>query len=137
MALLIVETEVNGDSKSTKERVNSLVGSLGLLCRYKSCSVLAALDDPLQNTFYLTIHSFNSFVPIAQQAIGKSRIFCPDKATSENHVHKITNVPVFRMCQLSPKSRDFQGMPLPMALVMDLPASKSLRTVPYKQQVHL
>jgi hypothetical protein len=33
--LLTVETEVNGDSKSTNERGPSLVGSLGLSCRYK------------------------------------------------------------------------------------------------------
>jgi hypothetical protein len=34
------------------------------------------------------------------------------------------------------KSLDIQGPPLPMALKMDLPASKSLRPTPYKQQVH-
>jgi hypothetical protein len=33
------------------------------------------------------------------------------------------------------KSRDIQGPPLPMVPVMDLPASKSLRPTPYKQQV--
>jgi hypothetical protein len=33
--LLTVETEVNGDSKRTNERGPSLVGSLGLSCRYK------------------------------------------------------------------------------------------------------
>jgi hypothetical protein len=33
--LLTVEIEVNGDSKSTNERDPSLVGSLGLSCRYK------------------------------------------------------------------------------------------------------
>jgi hypothetical protein len=30
---------------------------------------------------------------------------------------------------------DFQGSPLSMTLVMDLPTSKSLRHAPYKQQV--
>jgi hypothetical protein len=34
------------------------------------------------------------------------------------------------------KSLDFQGLPLPMALEVDLPASKSLRPAPYKKQVH-
>jgi hypothetical protein len=34
------------------------------------------------------------------------------------------------------KSLDFQSPPLPMALKMDFPASKSLRPAPYKQQVH-
>ncbi len=33
--LLTVETEVNGDSKRTNVRGPSLVGSLGMLCRYK------------------------------------------------------------------------------------------------------
>jgi hypothetical protein len=33
--LLTVETEVDGDLKSAYERGSSLVGSLGLLCRYK------------------------------------------------------------------------------------------------------
>ncbi len=31
--LLTVETEMNGDSKSTNERGPSLIGSLGLSCR--------------------------------------------------------------------------------------------------------
>jgi hypothetical protein len=31
------------------------------------------------------------------------------------------------------KCLDFQGPPLPMALEMDLPPSKSLRPAPYKQ----
>ncbi len=35
--LLTVETEVNGDSKSTNERVPFLVGSLGSLCQNKIC----------------------------------------------------------------------------------------------------
>ncbi len=34
------------------------------------------------------------------------------------------------------KSLDFQGTRLSMALVMDLPSSKSLRLAPNKQQVH-
>ncbi len=33
------------------------------------CPALAALDGPVQNIFLLTtVHFFNSFVPIAQQA---------------------------------------------------------------------
>jgi hypothetical protein len=32
------------------------------------CSVLAALVGPVQNIFFLTIHFFKTFVPIAQQA---------------------------------------------------------------------
>jgi hypothetical protein len=34
------------------------------------------------------------------------------------------------------KGLDFHGPPLPMALEMDLLPSKSLRPMPYKQQVH-
>jgi hypothetical protein len=41
---LTIETEKNGDSKSTKQRGPSLVGSLGLSCRYRRfCSALTAL----------------------------------------------------------------------------------------------
>jgi hypothetical protein len=32
------------------------------------CPALAALVDPAQNIFFLAVHYFNSFVPIAQQA---------------------------------------------------------------------
>ncbi len=68
-ALLTVETEVNGDSTSTNDRGPFLVGSLGLLCRSREfSSVLAALVGPVQNIFFLTVHYFNSFVPISQQA---------------------------------------------------------------------
>ncbi len=65
MALLTVEVEVNGDSKSTNERGPYLFMSLGLSCRYKR--FLFSLGQ-LQNIFFLTLHLFNFFVPIAQQA---------------------------------------------------------------------
>jgi hypothetical protein len=46
--LLTVETEVDGDSKSTNERGSSL----GSLCRYKRLyPALAALFGPVQNIF--------------------------------------------------------------------------------------
>ncbi len=32
------------------------------------CPALAALVDPVQNMCFLTVHYFNSFVPIAQQS---------------------------------------------------------------------
>jgi hypothetical protein len=32
------------------------------------CSAMAALVGPVKNNFFLTLHFFNSFVPIAQQA---------------------------------------------------------------------
>jgi hypothetical protein len=65
-----VEIEVNGESKRTNERSPSLVGSLGLSCQYKTFySALTALVGPCStNIFFLTVHYFNSFVPIAQQA---------------------------------------------------------------------
>jgi hypothetical protein len=63
--LLTVETEMNGDSKSTYERGPPLVVRV---CTRYFCSALAALVGPLQTIFFLTAHYFNSFVPIAQQA---------------------------------------------------------------------
>ncbi len=42
--LLTVETEVNGDSKSTYEKGPSLVGSFGLSCRYKRFFFNLGLD---------------------------------------------------------------------------------------------
>ncbi len=77
-ALLIVETEANGDSKSSNERGPSMVGSLGSSCLYKRfCPALAALVGPVENIFFGTLHYFNSFVPIAQhagQAVVQSRL---------------------------------------------------------------
>jgi hypothetical protein len=68
--LLTVETETNGDSKSTNELGPSLVDSSYFSCQYKSfCRALAALVGPIQNTFFLTVHYFNPFVPTAQQAV--------------------------------------------------------------------
>ncbi len=47
----------------------SLGGSLCLSCRYKRfSSALAALIGPVQNCFFLTVHFFNSFETIAQNA---------------------------------------------------------------------
>jgi hypothetical protein len=47
------------------------------------------------------------------------------------------NGTLFARCHFrAQKSLDFQCPPLPMALVIDMPDSKSLLTVPYKQQVH-
>jgi hypothetical protein len=57
--LLTVETEVNGDSKSTNERNPSLVGSLGLSYDTRGfSSALAALVGPEQNMFFLTFKLF-------------------------------------------------------------------------------
>jgi hypothetical protein len=76
--LLTIETEVNGDSKTTNERGPSLVGLLGLSCRYKKFfSVLAALVRLVgrkENIFFLAGHYFNAFVPIAP-AIRKGSAF--------------------------------------------------------------
>ncbi len=67
--LLIIETGVNGDSKSKNERGPSLVGSLGLSCRYKIFfSALATLVIPVQN-ICSSPYTFSIFLsPIAQQA---------------------------------------------------------------------
>jgi hypothetical protein len=54
--LLTVETEANGDSRSTYERDPSLFGSLGSLCRYKRfCPALAFLDGPEQNIIFAVV----------------------------------------------------------------------------------
>ncbi len=66
---LIVETEVNGDSKSTNER-GVLPWLVPWACRTDTRdfrSALVAQVSPVKNIFFLTIHFFNSFVPIAQQ----------------------------------------------------------------------
>jgi hypothetical protein len=67
--LLTLEAEVNGDSKSTNER-GSFLGWFVRACRAGTkdfCSALVALVGPAQNIFFLTVHYFNSFGPIAQQ----------------------------------------------------------------------
>jgi hypothetical protein len=67
--LLTVETEVNGDSGRTYVGGPSLVGSLGLSCRYmKFFSCLGCRSRPSSKYLFLTVHYFNSFVPFAQQA---------------------------------------------------------------------
>ncbi len=59
--LLTVETEANGDSKSTNERGPSLVGLLGLSCRYKRfLSCLGCYSSrPRTKYFFLTVHFLN------------------------------------------------------------------------------
>ncbi len=52
--LLTVETEVNGDSRSTNQMKEALplVDSLGSKCRYKRfCPALVAIVGPAQNIF--------------------------------------------------------------------------------------
>ncbi len=70
--LLTVETEVNGDSKSTNERDPSLVGSSAMSCRYKYKSFLFCLGcssrPSTKYIFFLAVHYFNAFISIAQQA---------------------------------------------------------------------
>jgi hypothetical protein len=73
--LLNVENEASGDSWSTNERGPSLIGSLGSSCRYKrflSC-IGCSIVGPVQKYFFLPVHYFNSFVPIAQQVGRQSR----------------------------------------------------------------
>ncbi len=66
--LLTVETAVNGASKSTNEMGPSLVGSLGSSCRHNRFLYSLGRSSRLSTKyFFLTIHYFNSFVPIVQQ----------------------------------------------------------------------
>jgi hypothetical protein len=67
---MIVETEVNVDSKRTNERDRFLV-VVRWACRAGKrdvCSTLAALVGPVQNMFFRTVYYFITFVLIAQQA---------------------------------------------------------------------
>ncbi len=67
--LLGVETEVNRDSKCTNERGPSLVGSLGLLCRYKRfLFCLGCFSRPSTKYCFPTVHYSKAFGPIVQQA---------------------------------------------------------------------
>ncbi len=54
-SLLTFETEVNGDSKSTNERGPSLVGSLGLLCRYKRFCFCLVFSSRPSTTFSIPL----------------------------------------------------------------------------------
>jgi hypothetical protein len=68
--LLTVETEVNGDSKSTIEMDPFLVDSLGLSCQYKRFlfCIGCSIRPSTKYMYFPTVHYFKSFVPIAQQA---------------------------------------------------------------------
>jgi hypothetical protein len=68
--LRTIEIDVNGDSKSTNER-GSFLSLVLWACRAGTrdfCSALAALAGQVHNISFLTVHFFNSVVPIAQQA---------------------------------------------------------------------
>jgi hypothetical protein len=72
--MLTVETEVNGDSRITNERGPSLVGFLGLSCRFKRfLFFLGCSSEPSTKYFFLTIYYFNYFVPITQQ-VGQAAV---------------------------------------------------------------
>ncbi len=64
--LLTVEIELNGDSKSTNERSHSLLGSLGLSCRYKR--FLFCLGCSSRPIFFSSYTISIRLFPIAQQA---------------------------------------------------------------------
>ena len=69
LTLLTVETEVNGDSRSTNERGPSLV----LRCvrctgTRDVCPALVAVVGPVRNMYFLTVQHFSSFVPFSRQA---------------------------------------------------------------------
>jgi hypothetical protein len=67
---MTVETEVNGDSRSTNDSCPTLVGSLGLSCLVKEIFVLPWLlySAQYKTIFFLAVHYLNSLVPSAQQA---------------------------------------------------------------------
>ncbi len=60
---MTVETEVNGDSKSTNER-----GLPWSSCQYKRfLACLGFSSRPRKIIFFLTVHFFNLFAPNAEQ----------------------------------------------------------------------
>jgi hypothetical protein len=83
--LLTVETVVNWDSKRTNERYPFLVGPLGLSRRYtRFLFCFGCSSRPSTNIYFLTVHYFNSFVPIAQQSgqaavLGRLSLSVPGK----------------------------------------------------------
>ncbi len=67
--LLTLETEVSGNSKSTKERGFPLLVHWACHAGTKDfCFVLATLVGPAENIFFLTVYYFYSFVPSPLQA---------------------------------------------------------------------
>jgi len=57
-----------GTQKGSNERGPSLVGSLGMSCWYKRfLFCLGCSSRPSTKCFFLTVHNFNTLVPIAQQ----------------------------------------------------------------------
>ncbi len=75
LTLLTVETEVNGDSQRTNERGPSLHGLVVPVRDFHP--VLAAMVSPVQSIFFLIVHCFNLWVPIAQkpgQAVVQGRL---------------------------------------------------------------
>jgi hypothetical protein len=78
--MLTVETEVNSDSKSTNIRGPFKVGSLVRgPCRAGTrdfCPALLALVGTAQYILFLSVHYFNSFVPVAQLT-GQAVVLAP------------------------------------------------------------
>jgi hypothetical protein len=66
--LLTVETEVNGDSKSTNERSPSLVGSMGLSCRYKPFLFCLGCSGQPSTKYFFPGTLFQLLCAVAQQA---------------------------------------------------------------------
>ncbi len=71
--LLTVETEVNGDSKSTNAICPSMMGSSGLLCGYKrflfrlGCSLVGPVQ---QNMFTSPYTISNHLIPLPSKLAG-------------------------------------------------------------------
>jgi hypothetical protein len=73
-----VETEVNWDSKSTNERGPSLVGSLGLSCRYKRfLFCLGCSSRPITKLFFPNPKLFQCLCPICTASWAGSRAGSP------------------------------------------------------------
>ncbi len=66
--LLTVETEANGDSRSSYERGPSLVASLGFSCRYNRFLFCHVYSSRPSTTYFFSSQYFNSFILVAQKS---------------------------------------------------------------------
>ncbi len=73
--LLTVETEVNGDSKTTNERGPSLVGSLGLSCRYKRFSFCLGCSSRPRIKYFFP-HCAFFLIPLSPSPSKRGRQLC-------------------------------------------------------------
>ncbi len=70
--LMIDETELNGDSTSTNERGPSLVGYLGLACRYKRFLFCLGCFSRPSTKYFSSPHTISIPLPPFDQQAGQA-----------------------------------------------------------------